>query len=121
MIISSDGEEINTVSSVTVISDQKFDQEVFGVEKPVLVYFWASWCGPCRLVSPSIDWVAKTYDERLKVVKLEIDPNPDSVAKYKVEGVPALRIFKDKNLLPVMKGRSVNNNYNLLSIPMSAN
>lgn len=104
MMISSDGEEINTVSSVTVISDQKFDQEVFEVEKPVLVYFWASWCGPCRLVSPSIDWVAETYGERLKVVKLEVDPNPDSVAKYKVEGVPALRIFKDNKIIATHEG-----------------
>lgn len=104
MMISSDGEEINTVSSVTVISDQKFDQEVFEVEKPVLVYFWASWCGPCRLISPSIDWVANTYGERLKVVKLEVDPNPNSVAKCDVKGVPALRIFKDNEIIATHEG-----------------
>jgi thioredoxin 1 len=104
MIISSNGKELSIVSSVTVISDQEFDKEVFNVEKPVLVYFWAGWCGPCRLVSPSIDWVAKTYDERLKVVKLEIDPNPDAVAKCKVEGVPALRIFKDNEIIASHEG-----------------
>jgi thioredoxin 1 len=92
------------VSKATVISDSVFDQEVFNIDKPVLVYFWASWCGPCRLVSPSIDWVASTYGDRLKVVKLEIDPNPDAVAKCKVEGVPALRLFKDNEVLSSHEG-----------------
>jgi thioredoxin 1 len=92
------------VSKVTVISDADFEKEVFNVEQPVLVYFWAAWCGPCLLVSPSIDWVATTYSDRLKVVKLEIDPNPGAVAKCKVEGVPALRLFKDNEMLSSHEG-----------------
>lgn len=92
------------MSSVIEITDSEFDREVFSAEKPVLVYFWASWCGPCRLVSPSISWVADTYNDRLKVVKLEVDPNPDSVAKCKVEGVPALRLFKDKEIIKSHEG-----------------
>ena len=87
------------VSKVIEIADGKFDLEVFNAEKPVLVYFWAEWCGPCRLVSPSISSVADTYSDRLKVVKLEIDPNPESVAKCKVEGVPALRLFKNNEVV----------------------
>ena len=92
------------MSSVIEITDSNFDSQVFNDEKPVLVYFWASWCGPCRLVSPSINWAADTYGDRLKVVKLEVDPNPDSVAKCKVEGVPALRLYKDNELIKAHEG-----------------
>jgi thioredoxin 1 len=92
------------MSSVIEITDTEFDKEVFSAEKFVLVYFWASWCGPCRLVSPSIAWAADTYSDRLKVVKLEVDPNPDAVAKCKVEGVPALRLFKNNEVIESHEG-----------------
>lgn len=83
------------MSSVITITDNEFETEVLKAEKLVLVYFWASWCGPCRLVSPSVDWAAQTYGDRLKVIKMEVDPNPITVKQYRVEGVPALRLFKD--------------------------
>lgn len=89
---------------VNVITDQEFDQEINTPEKAVLVYFWAPWCGPCRLVSPSINWAAQTYSDRLKVVKLEVDPNPESVAKCQVEGVPALRLFKNNQVIASHEG-----------------
>ncbi|MFW6358942.1 MAG: thioredoxin family protein [Chroococcales cyanobacterium] len=92
------------MSSVIAIQDPEFETEVFNADQPVLVYFWASWCGPCRLVSPSVDWVADQYSDRLKVVKLEVDPNPDAVAKCKVEGVPALRLFKDNEVIVSHEG-----------------
>ncbi|MDJ0536356.1 MAG: thioredoxin [Xenococcaceae cyanobacterium MO_207.B15] len=92
------------MSSVIEIADSEFEQEVETTDKAVLVYFWASWCGPCRLVSPSVSWVAATYSDRLKVIKLEVDPNPESVAKCKVEGVPALRLFKDKQIVASHEG-----------------
>ncbi|MBZ8182182.1 thioredoxin family protein [Oscillatoria salina] len=87
------------MSSVIKITDSEFETEVFQESKPVLVYFWANWCGPCKLVSPSVDWVANQYSDRLKVVKLEVDPNPNSVAKCQVEGVPALRLFKGDEMV----------------------
>jgi thioredoxin 1 len=92
------------VSSVTVINDSQFESEVLQAELPVLVYLWAAWCGPCRLVSPSIDWIANNYADRVKVVKMEIDPNPETVKAYKVEGVPAIRLFKGDELVHALEG-----------------
>jgi thioredoxin 1 len=92
------------VSGVLEITDADFKKEVLDSEELILVYFWASWCGPCRLVSPSVKALADEYGDRLKVVKLEIDPNPDAVAKCKVEGVPALRLFKKQELLESYEG-----------------
>ena len=90
------------MSTLKVISDSEFKTEVIDAQQPVLVYFWASWCGPCRLMAPGVEAVAKSYGDRLKVIKMEIDPNPVSVAACKVEGVPALRFFHDG----VVKGES---------------
>ncbi len=90
--------------SVLEITDNQFEAEVLNVDQPILAYFWANWCGPCRLVSPSIQWLAQTYGDRLKVVKLEVDPNPNAVAKCEVEGVPALRFFKNKEIVASHEG-----------------
>lgn len=87
------------MTSIMEIADEQFDSEVFNTDKPVLVYFWANWCGPCRLVSPTIASIADNYSDRLKVVKLEVDPSPQSVAKCKVEGVPAIRLFKNDEMI----------------------
>ncbi|MBD2249787.1 thioredoxin family protein [Nostoc parmelioides] len=89
---------------VITITDAEFESEVLKAEQPVLVYFWASWCGPCQLMSPLINLAANTYSDRLKVVKLEIDPNPTTVKKYKVEGVPALRLVKGEELIDSIEG-----------------
>jgi thioredoxin 1 len=92
------------VSSVTVINDAQFESEVLQADLPVLVYLWAAWCGPCKLVSPSIDWIAANYSDRVKVVKMEVDPNPETVKAYKVEGVPAIRIFKGNEVVQTWEG-----------------
>ncbi|MEA5565942.1 MULTISPECIES: thioredoxin family protein [unclassified Anabaena] len=89
---------------VITISDAEFETEVLQAEQPVLVYFWASWCGPCQLMSPLMNFVAKTYSDRLKVVKLEIDPNPVTVKQYQVEGVPALRLVQGEKVLVSAEG-----------------
>jgi thioredoxin 1 len=92
------------MSSVITIQDADFPTEVLTVSQPVLVYFWASWCGPCRLMAPAIDWAASQYGDRLKIVKMEVDPNPEAVAKYQVEGVPALRLFRAGELVEATEG-----------------
>lgn len=89
---------------VITITDAEFETEVLKAEQPVLVYFWASWCGPCQLMSPMINLAASKYSDRLKVVKLEVDPNPVTVKQYKVEGVPALRLVKGEQLLDSTEG-----------------
>ncbi len=94
------------MSKVIEIQDSQFDEEVYEADQPVLVYFWASWCGPCRLVSPSMDSIAESYRDRVKVLKLEVDPNPEAVAKCKVKGngVPALRLFKAGEMIASHEG-----------------
>ncbi|HLP88754.1 MAG TPA: thioredoxin family protein [Nostocaceae cyanobacterium] len=89
---------------VITITDAEFEKEVLTAEQPVLIYFWASWCGPCQLMTPLINLAATTYSDRLKVVKMEVDPNPLAVKQYQVEGVPALRLIKDHQLSASMEG-----------------
>jgi len=93
-----------TVNSVTVIADTEFQQQVLEATQPVLAYFWAPWCGPCRLVSPSVEAIAAEYGDRLRVVKLEVDPNPVAVKHCQVEGVPALRLFKAGQVVAAREG-----------------
>ena len=87
-----------------VIQDSDFETEVLSAEQPVLAYFWATWCGPCKLVAPSVEAVAQSYGDRLKVVKLEVDANPNAVKTCKVEGVPALRFFKNQQMIESHEG-----------------
>lgn len=89
---------------VITITDAEFETEVLKAEQPVLVYFWASWCGPCRLMSPLINLAATTYSDRLKIVKIEADPNPVAVKQYHVEGLPALRLLKGEEVLESTEG-----------------
>lgn len=92
------------MSTVKTIADTEFETEVLQATQPVLVYFWASWCGPCRLMAPVMDSLANAYGDRLKIVKMEVDPNPDAVAKCQVEGVPAMRLFQSGKLLESTEG-----------------
>jgi thioredoxin 1 len=91
-------------NSVLTITDSEFSIQVLETEQPVLVYFWASWCGPCRLMSPIVESIASQYGDRLKVVKMEVDPNPESVASYNIEGVPAFRLFKTGSVIEASEG-----------------
>ena len=76
-------------------SDANFENDVLKSEVPVLVDFWAEWCGPCKQLSPIVDEVANDMEGKLKVVKVNIDENPDSPAKFGVRGIPTMVLFKD--------------------------
>ncbi|NJR37812.1 MAG: thioredoxin [Leptolyngbyaceae cyanobacterium CSU_1_4] len=82
------------MSSVTSVTDANFQQEVLSSEIPVLVDFWAPWCGPCRMVAPSVDEISTQYEGQLKVFKLNTDENPGTASEYGIRSIPALLIFK---------------------------
>ena len=76
-------------------SDATFEADVLKSDKPVLVDYWAEWCGPCKMIAPALDQIAKEYEGRLKVAKLNIDENPVTPPKYSVRGIPTLMLFKN--------------------------
>jgi thioredoxin 1 len=80
------------------ISDDTFEAEVLQSQQPVLVDYWAEWCGPCKMIAPILDEIAKEYAGRLKVAKLNIDDNQTTPANYGVRGIPTLMLFKNGNI-----------------------
>ena len=81
-------------SRVKHITDVSFEDDVLKANAPVLVDFWAPWCGPCKMVAPVLDELARDYDGKVEVVKLNVDENPDTTQKYGVRGIPTLILFK---------------------------
>jgi thioredoxin 1 len=77
------------------VSDATFEQEVLRSEQPVLVDFWAVWCGPCKAIAPIVDGLAATYAGKLKVIKVNVDENGATPSRYGVRGIPTLLLFKD--------------------------
>ena len=81
--------------SICHVTDDSFEEEVLKSEQPVLVDYWAEWCGPCKMIAPILDEIAEEYNGKLTVAKLNIDENQETPQKYAVRGIPTLMIFKD--------------------------
>ena len=80
------------------LTDDSFESDVLQSSEPVLVDYWADWCGPCKMIAPVLDEVAGEYAGRLKVAKLNIDENPNTPPKYGIRGIPTLMLFKNGNV-----------------------
>ncbi len=83
--------------NISHITDDNFEQEVLQSDQPVLVDYWAEWCGPCKMIAPLLDEIAGDYEGKLKITKLNIDDNPNTPPKYGIRGIPTLMIFKNGN------------------------
>ena len=81
--------------ATVAVTDDTFEAEVTNADVPVVVDFWAEWCGPCKQIGPSLEELSDEYDGKVKIVKVNVDENPNSPAKMGVRGIPALFIFKD--------------------------
>lgn len=84
--------------NIVHVTDESFEQEVLGSDSPVLVDYWAEWCGPCKAIAPILDEIAAEYDGRLRIAKLNIDDNPGTPPKYGIRGIPTLMLFKGGNV-----------------------
>ena len=90
--------------SIQLITDSNFDEEIKNSELPVLVDFWAEWCGPCKQIGPILEEINKDHNDRIKILKLNVDENPQTPQKFGVRGIPTLMLFKNGNLVDTKVG-----------------
>ena len=91
------------------VSDDSFEQDVLNSSTPVVVDFWAAWCGPCKMIAPSLEEIATEMGDKVKIAKINIDENPMTPTKYGVRGIPTLMIFKDGKVVSTQVGAMAKN------------
>ena len=96
--------QVSAASLIKHVSDASFEVDVLKADKPVLVDYWAEWCGPCKMIAPILEEVSKDYDGRLQVAKMNVDENRDVPAKFGIRGIPTLMLFKDGQLAATKVG-----------------
>ncbi len=84
--------------NIVHVSDESFEQEVLNATEPVLIDYWAEWCGPCKMIAPILDELAQEYGEKIKIAKLNIDENPQTPPRYGIRGIPTLMLFRNGNV-----------------------
>jgi thioredoxin 1 len=92
------------MSSARDVTDQNFATEVLASEKPIMVDFWAEWCGPCRAVSPILDQIATEHSDKIDVVKLNVDDNPETAMKYQITSIPTMKVFRAGEVVKTVIG-----------------
>ncbi len=90
--------------SILVVTDQTFETDVLKASQPVLVDFWAEWCGPCKMIAPILEEIAKDYAGKLVVAKVNVDENTNTPGQYGIRGIPTLLLFKDGNVVATKVG-----------------
>ena len=93
-----------SLGKVVTITDAEFESSVLQSDKPVILDFWAEWCQPCKMLSPTVEAIADEYDEKIKVGKLNVDDNPNTATKYGIRGIPTLLFFKGGEVVQQMVG-----------------
>ncbi|MBC7723424.1 MAG: thioredoxin [Burkholderiaceae bacterium] len=92
------------MSNALDVTDETFATEVLGSDKTILVDFWAEWCGPCRAVSPILDQIAAEHSDKITVVKLNVDDNPQTAAKYQITSIPAMKVYRGGEVVKTVIG-----------------
>ena len=92
------------MSAARSVTDATFEQDVLNSEKTILVDFWAEWCGPCRAVGPILDQIASEHADKIEIVKLNVDENPQTAAKYQITSIPAMKVYQGGEVVKTVIG-----------------
>ncbi|AXH34450.1 thioredoxin [Cnuibacter sp. UC19_7] len=92
------------MSNAKAVTDASFASDVLGSEKTILVDFWAEWCGPCRAVAPILDQISAEHGDKIEIVKLNVDDNPETAMKYQITSIPALKVYKGGEVVKTIIG-----------------
>ena len=92
------------MSNATAVTDASFEADVLNSDETILVDFWAEWCGPCRAVSPILDQIAAEHADKIEIVKLNVDDNPQSAMNYQITSIPAMKVFKGGEVVKTVIG-----------------